>query len=129
MSDPDPFDEIVRHLDLDIPFPDHVEIPRPAASEQPPTPAQPPAPSDDQFYRRIPRRDPTPKNPRILFAWLGVIGGPAAIMMFGVLHLIMPRPVLLGVGLVFVASSIYLIAQLPERGPAEPNWPDDGAQL
>jgi hypothetical protein len=45
------------------------------------------------------------------------------------IHLILPRPILLGAGLTFVACAIYLIAQLPERGPSEPWWPDDGAQL
>ena len=37
--------------------------------------------------------------------------------------------VLLGAALTFVASAIYLIAQLPEHGPSQRDWPDDGAAL
>ena len=50
-------------------------------------------------------------------------------MVASLVHLILPRPVLLGIALLFVASAVFLIAQLPDRGPAEPDWPDDGAQL
>jgi hypothetical protein len=131
VTDPDPFDEIVRNLDLDLAFPE----PAPEPARQPVHPsAASPGPEDeltedDQFYRRVEPRPFLPRNPRILFAWLGVIATPICIMVSSVLHVIMPRPMLLGCGLVFVASAIYLIAQLPERGPSEPWWPDDGAQL
>lgn len=129
MTDPDPFDEIVRNLDLDpdLDFPE--PMPTPAPARQPTHPSAASAVQDDQFYRRVEPRPVLPRNPRILAAWLGVIVTPLGIMASSVLNLIMPRPVLLGCGLVFVASAIYLIAQLPERGPGEPYWPDDGAQL
>lgn len=132
MTDPDPFDEIVRNLDLDLDFPDPERQP---VSEPNPAPVHPSTASthrddeDDQFYRRVEPRPLMPRNPRALFAWLGVIGSPICIMASSVLQVILPRPVLLGCGLVFVASAIYLIAQLPERGPGEPYWPDDGAQI
>ena len=127
MTDPDPFDEIVRNLDLDLDFP----APEPAP-EPPPQPTHPSVASpeqDDQFYRRVEPRPVFPRNPRTLLAWLGVTTVPLCIIFTGVLHVIMPRPVLLGCGLLFVASAIYLISLLPERGPAEPWWPDDGAEL
>jgi hypothetical protein len=133
VTDPDPFDEIVRNLDLDLDFPEPALPPA-----LPPQPTHPSAGSDDrdddhdeddQFYRRVEPRPVLPRNPRVLLAWLGVIVTPVAIVVSSVLHLLMPRPVLLGCGLVFVASAIYLIAQLPERGPGEPHWPDDGAQI
>ena len=133
MTDPDPFDEIVRDLDLDLDFSE----PARAARPQPTHPSAVGAgddgddadDQDDQFYRRVEPRPVLPRSPRVLLAWLGVIVAPLWIVVSSTLHLIMPRPVLLGCGLVFVASAIYLIAQLPERGPSEPYWPDDGAQL
>lgn len=127
MTDPDPFDEIVRNLDLDLDFPE--PEPAPAPPEEPTHPSMASPDSDDQFYRRVEPRPVLPRDPRTLLAWLGVIAGPLCIMVTSALHLTMPRPVLLGCGLLFVASAIYLIAQLPERGPSEPWWPDDGAQL
>jgi hypothetical protein len=127
VTDPDPFDEIVRNLDLDFDFPE--PEPEPEPPEQPTHPSMASPDGDDQFYRRVEPRPIVPRDPRMLFAWLGVIAGPLCIMITGALHLILPRPVLLGCGLLFVASAIYLIAQLPERGPSEPWWPDDGAQL
>ncbi|HUQ00277.1 MAG TPA: hypothetical protein VM093_07430 [Aeromicrobium sp.] len=124
MTKPDPFDEIVRNLDLDLSFPEAAPAPEPA-----PQVAAPQEPTDDQFYRRVEPLPPAHHNPRILLAWLGILSGPIAIMVTSSLHLILPRPVLLGAGLTFVACAIYLIAQLPERGPSEPWWPDDGAQI
>jgi hypothetical protein len=133
VTDPDPFDEIVRDLDLDLDFSE----PAPAARPQPTHPSAVGAGDDgdgadnqdDQFYRRVEPRPVLPRSPRVLLAWIGVVAAPLWIVISSTLHLIMPRPVLLGCGLVFVASAIYLIAQLPERGPSEPYWPDDGAQL
>jgi hypothetical protein len=125
VTKPDPFDEIVRNLDLDLSFPEQVEQPKP----EPEMVAEPAEPEDDQFYRRVEPRPPAHHNPRVLLAWLGILAGPITIMVTSSLHLILPRPVLLGAGLTFVACAIYLIAQLPERGPSEPWWPDDGAQI
>lgn len=130
MTDPDPFDEIVRNLDLDLDFPE--PAPKPEPVRQPTHPSAAHAADgndDDQFYRRVEPRPVLPRSPRVLLAWLGVVLTPLAIMVSSVVRLTMPRPVLLGCGLVFVASAIYLIAQLPERGPGEPYWPDDGAAL
>ena len=42
---------------------------------------------------------------------------------------ILPRPMLAGAVLIFVAGAIYLISQLPEHGPSRSDWPDDGAVL
>jgi hypothetical protein len=130
VTDPDPFDEIVRNLELDLDFPEPApeRAPAPAPRTQP-HPAAASTDEDDQFYRRVEPRPVLPHNPRVLLAWLGVLAAPICIMVISAVHVFMPRPVLLGCGLVFVASAIYLIAQLPERGPGEPYWPDDGAQL
>lgn len=126
MTKPDPFDEIVRNLDLDLSFPKPAGAPEPTPQT---AAAGPPEPEDDQFYRRVEPRPPAQHNPRILLAWFGILAGPVVIMITSSLHVILPRPILLGAGLTFVACAIYLIAQLPERGPSEPWWPDDGAQI
>jgi hypothetical protein len=127
MTDPDPFDEIVQHLDLDWTVPETVEPVRPVAPQPPAAPA--PDPEDEPFYRRIEPRGPVVQRPPVLLAWLGIFGGPATIMVASVAQFVLPRALLLGLGLIFVASAVYLISQLPERGPGEPNWPDDGAQI
>lgn len=131
MTDPDPFDEIVRNLDLEIDFPAEPApspVPRPVHPSVAST-ADDDDDDDDKFYRRVEPRPVMPRSPRVLLAWLAVIGSPVCIMVTSVMNMIMPRPILLGCGLIFVAAAIYLIAQLPERGPGEPHWPDDGAQL
>jgi hypothetical protein len=127
MTDPDPFDEIVEHLDLDWTISD-VDAAPPV---QPPAPPPPTIndPEAEPFYRHIEPREPMPHRPGVLLAWLGILSGPVVIMLAGITHFIVPRPLLLGLALVFVASAVYLFSQLPERGPAEPFWPDDGAQL
>ena len=58
-----------------------------------------------------------------------MLGSPLAIIVFTLAHVWLPKSVLLGIGLTFVAGSIYLISQLPEHGPGRPDWPDDGAAL
>jgi len=125
VTEPDPFDEIVQRLDIDLPFPENVGPIRPVE----PQPAPAPEPDDEPFYRRIEPRDPVPHRAPVLLAWLGIFGGPATIMIASAAHVVLLRALLLGLGLIFVASAVYLISQLPERGPGEPNWPDDGAQL
>jgi hypothetical protein len=127
MTDPDPFDEIVEHLDLDWTIPD-VDAAPPVQPTAPP-PVVINDPEAEPFYRHVERREPVPHRPGVLLAWLGIASGPIVIMLAGILHVILPRPLLLGLALVFVASAVYLFSQLPERGPAEPFWPDDGAQL
>lgn len=138
---PDDFDEIVQRLDLDLPFPEqppkrepeHPSVRRHRHAEPPPEPDDEPASFDDMpdepFYRKV---EPAPVRPRHrgrTLAWIAVLGSPLAIVLFTVVHVWLPKSVLLGIGLTFVAGSIYLISQLPEHGPARPDWPDDGAAL
>jgi len=127
MTDPDPFDEIVEHLDLDWNVPDVEPAPPPEAPAPPPVVIN--DPEAEPFYRHLEPREPVPHRPGVLLAWMGIVSGPVVIMLAGISHFILPRPLLLGFALVFVASAVYLFSQLPERGPAEPFWPDDGAQL
>src|ERR1044071_4060596 len=105
MPEPDEeFDEIVQGLDLDLSFPDD------------PPPATPPHRAADDLARAARRGEPfyrkvTPPPHRPLHrgraaAWIAVLGSPVAIMVFSILHIWLSRPVLLGIGLIFVAGSV-----------------------
>ena len=141
MAEKDDFDEIVQHLNFDLSFPE--EQPEHPSVRRHRRPARPETGSevghdepvafddmpDDQFYRRV---EPTPIRPRHkgrTFAWIAVLGSPLAIVLFTLAHVWLPKSVLLGIGFTFVAGAIYLISQLPEYGPGQPDWPDDGAAL
>jgi len=128
----DEFDRIVEHLDLDLSFPD-----TPSEPAQPPHESAAPEPwtrgpslpaEDEEFYRRVelPAR-PLRMGPSL--AWLAVIGGPVTLVLCTIVGYIVPRPLLAALVLLFVAGAVYLFSQLPERGPADPDSPDDGAVL
>ncbi|MGH3459628.1 hypothetical protein [Aeromicrobium sp.] len=138
----DDFDEIVKRLDLDLPFPEerprrdpehpsvrNMKIPRvPPEEDKDEEPDFDDLP-DEPFYRKV---QPAPIRPRHrgrTLAWIAVLGSPVLIMVFTLLQVWLAKPVLLGIGFTFVAGSIYLISQLPEHGPGRPDWPDDGAAL
>ena len=140
---PDDFDEIVQRLDLDLPFPDeppareqlqHPSVRRHRRVEpNPEAEAEEPESFDDMpdepFYRKVPPAPIRPRHRGRTFAWIAVLGSPLAIIVFTLAQVWLPKSVLLGIGLTFVAGSIYLISQLPEYGPGRPDWPDDGAAL
>lgn len=130
----DEFDDIVDRLDLDLPFPEPDPEAAPGPSSEPTDPAPEPVDLDDQpdpdpFYRRVPDPPARPHDPRMNAAWAAVIGSPLLAVVCSLLGVPLPRPILLGLGLIVVAGAIYLIAQLPEHGPSRPDWPDDGAAL
>ncbi len=144
----DDFDEIVQRLDLDLPFPDdaapegpakrgHFEHPsvRRHRRAEPPPEAEDDEPEsfddmpDEPFYRKVPPAPIRPRHRGRTLAWIAVLGSPLAIVLFTLAHVWLPKSVLLGIGFTFVAGAIYLISQLPEHGPARPDWPDDGAAL
>ena len=141
MPEPDDeFDEIVQNLDLDLSFPEDPREPQHPSVRRHRRPqphseaeAEEPEPFDDlpdePFYRRVPPAPIRPKHRGRTLAWAGVLGSPLAIVLATFAHVWLPKSVLLGIGLTFVASSIYLISQLPEYGPGRPDWPDDGAAL
>ncbi len=136
MADKDDFDEIVQHLNFDLSFPEeqpeHPSVRRHRRAQPEAVPEEPVAFDDlpdEPFYRRV---EPAPIRPRHrgrTFAWIAVLGSPLAIVLFTMVHVWLPKSVLLGVGFTFVAGAIYLISQLPEYGPGRPDWPDDGAAL
>lgn len=138
MPEPDDeFDEIVQGLDLDLSFPDEPSkaSPRDSGGGAGPWAADSTEPvdfddlPDEPFYRRVTPPPPKPPHRGRTAAWIAVLGSPVAIMLATFLHVWLARPVLLGIGLIFVAGAIYLISQLPEHGPSRPDWPDDGAAL
>ncbi|MCX6408148.1 MAG: hypothetical protein NTV28_14620 [Propionibacteriales bacterium] len=129
-SDRDAFDAIVERLDLDLPFPLGVE--RPVEPEPDPEPVELddlPDPVDEQFYRNVRPGPARPLHRGRAAAWAGLAGSPLLLVLATVGGSWLSRPVLLGAALTFVASAIYLIAQLPEHGPGQQDWPDDGAAL
>jgi len=130
VTERDDFDKIVEGLDLGLEFPD--EVPEPAPIEPPPLlrsdEAQPLEP-EEPFYRRV---EPTPLRPRrrgVAVAWTALAGAPLLLVVATMVGEILPRPMLFGAVLTFVAAAIYLVAHLPEHGPSRPDWPDDGAVL
>ena len=151
-SDPDDeFDRIVEHLDLDLSFPADDSRRHRHPSEQPPDDPGPdlrdeptlpeelaqyssgkqrsPDEPDDLAYRTPPPRIPRPPSRSRTAAWIAVLGGPSLLMLATLGGVILPRPIVLAAALTFVAASIFLFSQLPERGPSHPDWPDDGAVL
>lgn len=128
----DEFDRIVEGLDLEMPRPEHVE--KEVARERPVTPPEPKAwapvwDEDSIAYRNPPPRPRRPPSKARTAAWVTVLGAPTLLVMSTLVRIILPRPVVLAAALTFVAAVIYLISQLPERGPAHPDSPDDGAVL
>ncbi len=130
MTESDDFDKIVEGLNLDLEFPD--EAPDPAPVEPPPVVGSDdtePVEPEEPFYRQV---EPTPLRPRsrgVTMAWTALGGAPLLLVVATMVGEILPRPILAGAVLTFVAAAIYLVSQLPEHGPSRPDWPDDGAVL
>jgi hypothetical protein len=131
----DAFDDIVSRLELDLPFPEEADRVDPRPATQPDPEPEPvafedrPDPVDEQFYRRVepPRGGPLHRGRAL--AWAGLVGAPVLLVLVSFTVGRVSGAVLLGAALTFVASAIYLIAQLPEHGPSQRDWPDDGAAL
>ncbi len=129
MTENDDFDKIVEGLELDLEFPEHIPAPEPA--DPTPTSSDDTAPVEQQvpFYRQV---EPVPLRPRrrgVAVAWTALAGAPLLLVVATMIGEILPRPMLAGAVLIFVAAAIYLVSQLPEHGPSRPDWPDDGAVL
>lgn len=129
MGENDEFDRIVEGLDLDLGFLANGEVGEP--EPEPPVAAplhvgEPRSPDvDEEFYRRV---DPGPQRPwsrNITLAWIGIAGSPTVLVLCTLVGFIAPRPIVTALALVFVASAVYLISQLPDRLPGDE--PDDGA--
>ena len=112
---PDDFDEIVQNLDLDLSFPD--DPPRAPAPERAASPARRRTPKPRPRSRsrsttcrtsRSTGRSSPPRSGRShrgrTLAWVAVLGSPLAIVLFTLAHVWLPKSVLLGIGLTFVAG-------------------------
>lgn len=148
-TEPEDFDAIVRRLGIHLSFPDDAEVPGTAPTHGPAQgaarrrdddglPAElaeaesfddMPDPVDEQFYRRVQGGPTGPVHRGRALAWIGLVGTPLLLVLATLAGSWLSSSVLLGAGVTFVASAIYLISQLPEHGPAQPDWPDDGAEL
>lgn len=140
-SSPDDFDRIVEGLDLDLSGLDDFDAAaaRIAASrdraeveEQQRLEAEamqePQEDREDQFYREVGPADLRADH-RTKLAWFVVVGGPV-LLLLSMIASVRPPTVLVAVVIAAaVAAVAYLIARLPDRGPSNPDWPDDGAAL
>lgn len=123
-DDDDAFDKIVEGLDLDLPFPEPVAPTAPALDFD-----DVPDDEDDQFYRVAPPiSDIFPRDPKMLLAWIAVLGAPASLVGATVMGEFLPRPLVIGICLVFVAGAIWLFSHLPDR-PTSLGEPDDGSEI
>ncbi len=136
-SSPDDFDRIVEGLDLDLSGLDDFDdaAARNAAlreradlEDEQRRAAAPPEPQEDQFYREVGPADLRADN-RTKIAWFVVVGGPAVLLLSMMASLRPPTFLVAVVIAAAVAAVVYLIARLPDRGPSNPDWPDDGAAL
>ncbi|WP_375003087.1 hypothetical protein [Aeromicrobium sp. CTD01-1L150] len=136
------FDDIVSQLDLDWDDPGLIDSPgqdtEPVPEPEPEDSLRLPPeldvddesdPVDEQFYRQVPQGPVRPPHKGRALAWGGVLGTPVVLALCTLFGVWLSGPLLLTAGLIFVAGAIYLISQLPERGPSHPDWPDDGAVL
>lgn len=138
-SSADDFDRIVEGLDLDLSglddFDDAAE--RAAAARERADleeehrrveEQQRAQDRDDQFYREVGPADLRATG-RTRIAWLVFVGGPALLLITTMASMPLPTVAVVAVVIAVVASVVYLISQLPDRGPSNPDWPDDGAAL
>jgi hypothetical protein len=125
----DAFDRIVERLDMNLSFPTEPAS-RPQSYAEPPDLDDIPDEAEDQFYRQVPpASEVLPRGRRAVLAWAAVLGAPLVLVVCTVFGMVVSRAAVLAMCLVFVAAAIWLFSHLPERGPSQPDWPDDGAAL
>lgn len=154
MTSDDEFDDIVRRLDVNFPFPtdndsgddeglNTEDVYGPAASADIDAydgseiddsvsavdDSDRMLPGDDTSYRQPPPWSNQPLSMPRFIAVCGVIAGPTLLILATVSGIILPRTIAYGLALIFVACAIWLISQLPERGRGRPDSPDDGVEL
>lgn len=130
MTERDDFDKIVEGLELNFDFPDEPADPVPIDPPKTvPAPVDIEAETEVPFYREVSTTPLIPRHRGTILAWFAVLGAPMLLVVWTMIGEILPRPMLAGAVLIFVAGAIYLISQLPEHGPSRSDWPDDGAVL
>lgn len=132
VTERDDFDKIVEGLELNLEF-----VAEPFEEDEPAYDPSvtwsrdddEPETEEEPFYRQVRATPLFPTRRGPLLAWIGLLGTPAALCMATLFGYFLPRAILAGAALIFVAAAIYLVLQLPEHGPSRPDWPDDGAVL
>lgn len=138
----DEFDRIVEGLELDLDgLPDldeaaaehaRVESERerslPEPDEIPAELREDSAADEEPFYRQVPPARLRPAR-SIALAWTGVASAPLLVVLSAIFGFWVPSGLLAVLTLVAVSSAAWLVWQLPERGPSQRDWPDDGAAL
>jgi Flp pilus assembly protein TadB len=133
-SSSDDFDRIVEGLDLDLTGLENFDASaaRAAAAreraELEEEQRRTAEPADDQFYRQVGPAEFRARG-RTRVAWLIFVGGPALLLIATMASVRIPPFVVALVVIGVVVSVVFLISQLPDRGPSNPDWPDDGAAL
>jgi hypothetical protein len=127
MGEREEFDRIVEGLDLDLSFAEEPVTETPVPVD--PGTSDDVDPQDEPFYRQVESAPLIPRRRGIVLGWAGVVGAPMLLVLATVAHVFLPRSIVAGAALIFVASAIYLFLQLPEHGPSRRDWPDDGAVL
>ncbi|MPZ62427.1 MAG: hypothetical protein GEU93_14270 [Propionibacteriales bacterium] len=69
-----------------------------------------------------------PLDPVARLAWIGIFGGPAALVVAAVLSWTPPRMVVLAAVAAFVGGIITLVARMEDRSPGD-SGPDNGAVI
>jgi hypothetical protein len=116
-------------VEPDPPVPDEGTDAWSARATEPPRSWEQPFPdsdrSEDRFVPPPPPPLPRPRRDR-LFAWLGVFGSPAILLLCLVLGIDLPKLLAYALVAAFVGGFLYLVWLMP-RGPRDPD--DDGAVL
>lgn len=135
VSEREEFDRIVEGLDFDLRDLGDLDAAAERAAAQPELPDATEGPvlefdemPDEAFYREAPPARLGTRRSTIA-AWIGVGGPPVVMVLAAILDIWIDSTLMVGLTLVSVASLVYLIYQLPERGPSNQDWPDDGAAL
>lgn len=141
-ADRDEFDRIVEGLDLDVGDPaefdavaaraaadrERADRERREREAEQRAAAEAAAARDEQFYRDV---EPVslPRDRRVTIAWTVLLAGPALLLGSVLLAVRPPTTVTGALILASAGAVVYLLARLPDRGPSNPDWPDDGAAL
>lgn len=130
MTERDEFDRIVEGLDLDLDLDEIERTEFRAAAPTPPAAPRVDAPTgqDEEFYRVVPPARLRPGR-HVLWAWIGVMVAPVVLVVSALLRWPVSMGLVTLVTAVSGASAIYLVWRLPSHGPAQQDWPDDGAAL
>lgn len=139
MSEREEFDRIVAGMEFDLdglddldvdapPAPPHEEFDVALEEDDSDSDEDITESSADAFYREVPPARIRPAR-GTSWAWWCLSGSAVILLMTAITGSPLPSSVMIALTLVSIASVIFLVSRLPERGPGQRDWPDDGAAL